>query len=72
MNYGAATTTHNTVFPKLEDDECGWDASGTPVRYAKCLLNVELFGHDYFRVDLHAEVQHHQMMIKIVIFRVGY
>lgn len=20
--------SHNTVFPQLEDDECGWDAAG--------------------------------------------
>ena len=29
-------TADNTVFPKLEDDECDWDASGTPVRYVTC------------------------------------
>lgn len=22
----------NTMFPQLEDDECDWDAAGTPVR----------------------------------------
>jgi len=27
---GAAS---NTKFPQLEDDECGWDAAGTPERY---------------------------------------
>jgi len=26
-------TPPNTMLPKLEDDECGWDASVTPVRY---------------------------------------
>lgn len=31
----AAVASYNTGFPKLEDDECGWDASGIPERYRK-------------------------------------
>ena len=31
----SAVTAHNTEFPQLEDDECGWDAAGTPERYTK-------------------------------------
>jgi hypothetical protein len=31
----AVSASHNTMFPQLEDDECGWDAAGTPVRYVK-------------------------------------
>jgi hypothetical protein len=28
-------TSDNTRFPQLEDDECGDDAAGIPVRYVK-------------------------------------
>lgn len=34
-----ADTSYNTGFPTLEDDECGWDASGLPTRYMKYYLS---------------------------------
>ena len=32
--------SHNTEFPQLEDDACGWDAAGTPERYTPSLVNI--------------------------------